>query len=230
MENDLVKNNIKLVHYIVHKLGNLPKDLYEDYFQEGCYWLILAAERFDKSKGFAFSTFAANYIYNSIRRYKRENGDDFNGLKVSRGIRDNIAKMNVVASMNSLDLENKEDLNLVLDYLDLEEFEIPSITSFDIDIKGKDGSVSSQYDIVSDIKEPFSDINMNYDLLAYLRYIKPKVSNKAYEVISFLIDTYIHTGDITFTQIELAELLDTSQTYISRIRVKCLELWKEFFN
>lgn len=63
MENDLVKNNIKLVHYIVHKLGNLSKDLYEDYFQEGCYWLILAAERFDKSKGFAFSTFAANYIY-----------------------------------------------------------------------------------------------------------------------------------------------------------------------
>lgn len=230
MENNLVKNNIKLVHYIVHKLGNLPKDLYEDYFQEGCYWLILAAERFDESKGFAFSTFAANYIYNGIRHYKRENGDDFNGLKVSRGIRDNIAKMNVVASMNSLDLENKEDLNLVLDYLDLEEFEIPSITSFDIDIKGKDGSVSSQYDVVPDTREPFLDINMSYDLFAYLRYIKPKVSTKAYEIISFLIDTYIHTGDVTFTQLELAELLDTSQAYISRIRVKCLELWKEFFS
>lgn len=229
MKNDLVENNIKLVHYIVHKLGDLPRDLYDDYFQEGCYWLIIAAERFDKSKGFAFSTFAANYIYNGIRHYKRENGDDFNGLKVSRGIRDNIAKMNIVASRNSLDLENKEDLNLVLDYLGLEELEIPSITSFDIDIQGKDGSVSSQYDVVPDTKEPFSDINVNYDLLAYLRYIKPKVSTKAYEVISFLIDTYINTGDADFTQLELAELLDTSQANISRIRIKCFELWKEFF-
>lgn len=81
MKNDLIEDNLHLVHFIVHKFGKLPKDVYEEYYQEGCYWLILAAQRFDASKGFAFSTFAANYIYNGIRRYRRECGDDFNGLK-----------------------------------------------------------------------------------------------------------------------------------------------------
>lgn len=82
MENDLIENNLRLVHFIVRKFGKLPKDVYEEYYQEGCYWLILAAKRFDKSKGFTFSTFAANYIYNGIRRYRRECGDDFNGLRL----------------------------------------------------------------------------------------------------------------------------------------------------
>lgn len=70
MKNNLIKDNLRLVHYIVHKFGDLPKDVYGEYYQEGCYWLILVAERFDASLGFTFSTFASNYIYNDIRRYK----------------------------------------------------------------------------------------------------------------------------------------------------------------
>lgn len=59
MENRLVEDNLRLVHFVVRKFGDLPKETYEDYFQEGCVYLTLAAERFDVSKGFAFSTFAA---------------------------------------------------------------------------------------------------------------------------------------------------------------------------
>lgn len=51
MENRLVEDNLRLVHYIVRKFGDLPKETYEDYFQEGCIYLTLAAERFDASKG-----------------------------------------------------------------------------------------------------------------------------------------------------------------------------------
>ena len=230
MEKNLVEDNLRLVHFIVRKFGKLPKDVYEEYYQEGCYWLILAAERFDKSKGFTFSTFAASYIYNGIRRYKRECGNDFNGLKISRTDRDKLSKLNIAAHNNGLDLDNSEDLSLVLDNLGFANLELPQVTSLDIDIKGKDDSASSLYELLPDGKVDFSNSILNYDLNAYLCYIKHKVSTKAYECIETMIKVYLEAGDINYSQSELAELLGTSQANISRIKSKGLKLWKEFFS
>lgn len=229
MENRLVEDNLRLVHYIVRKFGDLPKETYEDYFQEGCIYLTLAAERFDASKGFTFSTFAANYIYNGIRRYRRECNDDFNGLKVGRGLRDKMSKLSYVAYNNGLDLESKEDKALILDYLGVDDFEIPSVSSLDTEIKGKDDSTASQYEVIPDVSRPFTDDIFDCDLQAYLNFIKPKVSDKVYEIISFSLLEYLTTG-ITYAQRELAKLLDVSQSYISRAQAKGLQLWKEFFN
>ena len=229
MENRLVEDNLRLVHYIVRKFGDLPKETYEDYFQEGCIYLTLAAERFDASNGFTFSTFAANYIYNGIRRYRRECNDDFNGIKVGRGLRDKMSKLSYVAYNNGLDLESKEDKALILDYLGVDDFEIPSVSSLDIEIKGKDDSTASQYEVIPDVSRPFTDDIFDCDLQAYLNFIKPKVSDKVYEIISFSLLEYLTTG-ITYTQKELAKLLDVSQSYVSRAQTKGLQLWKEFFD
>lgn len=229
MENRLVEDNLRLVHFVVRKFVDLPKETYEDYFQEGCVYLTLAAERFDASKGFAFSTFAVNYIYNGIRRYRRECNDDFNGLKVDRGLRDKMSKLSYVAYNNGLDLESKEDKALILDYLGVDDFEIPSVSSLDIEIKGKDDSTASQYEVIPDVSRPFTDDIFDCDLQAYLNFIKPKVSDKVYEIISFSLLEYLTTG-ITYTQKELAKLLDVSQSYVSRAQTKGLQLWKEFFD
>lgn len=229
MENRLVEDNLRLVHYIVRKFGDLPKETYEDYFQEGCIYLTLAAERFNASKGFAFSTFAANYIYNGIRRYRRECNDDFNGIKVGRGLRDKMSKLSYVAYNNDLDLDSSEDKALILDYLGIDDFEIPSVSSLDIEIKGKDDSTASQYEVIPDVSRPFTDDIFDCDLQAYLNFIKPKVSDKVYEIISFSLLEYLTTG-ITYTQKELAKLLDVSQSYVSRAQAKGLQLWKEFFD
>lgn len=229
MENRLVEDNLRLVHFVVRKFGDLPKETYEDYFQEGCVYLTLAAERFDASKGFAFSTFAANYIYNGIRRYRRECNDDFNGIKVGRGLRDKMSKLSYVVYTNGLDLESKEDKALILDYLGVDDFEIPSVSSLDIEIKGKDDSTASRYEVIPDVSRPFIDELFDCDLQAYLAFIKPKVSDKVYEIINFSLLEYQTTG-ITYTQKELAKLLDVSQSYVSRAQAKGLQLWKEFFD
>lgn len=229
MESRLVEDNLRLVHFVVRKFVDLPKETYEDYFQEGCVYLTLAAERFDASKGFAFSTFAANYIYNGIRRYRRECNDDFNGIKVGRGLRDKMSKLSYVAYNNGLDLDSSEDKALILDYLGVDDFEIPSVSSLDIEIKGKDDSTASQYEVIPDVSRPFTDNIFDCDLQAYLSFIKPKVSEKVYEIISFSLLEYLTTG-ITYTQKELAKLLDVSQSYVSRAQAKGLKLWKEFFD
>ena len=69
--NKFIEENMPLVTARVIKLNKGIFD--EDLFQEGSLALTLAAERFDASKGFAFSTFAVKYIDGWILRYKNLN-------------------------------------------------------------------------------------------------------------------------------------------------------------
>ena len=86
------------------------------------------------------------------------------------------------------------------------------------------------YELLPDGKEDFSNSILNYDLNAYLCYIKHKVSAKAYECIETMIKLYTETGDVDYSQLDLAEMFGTSQANISRIKSKGLKLWKEFFS
>lgn len=230
MKNDLIEDNLRLVHFIVRKFGKLPKDVYEEYYQEGCYWLILAAQRYDASKGFAFSTFAASYIYNGIRRYRRDCGDDFNGLSIGRNGKDMVAKLHKIAHDNNLDLADNRDYNLALEISGFTDFTMPKINSLDVSIKSDDGNFSSLYDLIPDAKDEFLDGALEQDIDRYLDYIKPRVCENIYKCIDFMLKTYVETGDLNYSQNELAEKLGISQAHISRIKAKGLKLWKEFFS
>lgn len=69
-----VLDNLKLVHYVVLRFFHTKRyhQDYDDYYQEGCLGLVLAAIRFDESKGYKFSTYAIPYIAGHISRYIRE--------------------------------------------------------------------------------------------------------------------------------------------------------------
>lgn len=69
-ESIKVENNMQLVYKMAHKF-NRP-DKFDDLVQEGSIGLILAVQRFDKSNGAQFSTYACNYIkgYMSMWLYR----------------------------------------------------------------------------------------------------------------------------------------------------------------
>lgn len=70
--NDLVNHNLRLVFSIAAKhTGQLP---YRDLIQEGTLGLIRAAEKFRSDKGYRFSTYAFNWIGQSIRRANEQLG------------------------------------------------------------------------------------------------------------------------------------------------------------
>lgn len=77
-QEELVLNNLKLVHYFVNKL-DVPYRDYEDIISIGTVGLIKAAITFDSSKGLEFSTYAGKCINNEIllhlRREKKRIGD-----------------------------------------------------------------------------------------------------------------------------------------------------------
>ncbi|MEO1186323.1 MAG: sigma factor, partial [Cyanobacteria bacterium J06636_27] len=67
VRNQLVKLNFGLVRKEAYYWINQCQESYDDLLQVGCLGLIRAIERFDISKGHAFSSFAIPYIRGEIQ-------------------------------------------------------------------------------------------------------------------------------------------------------------------
>jgi RNA polymerase sigma-B factor len=72
IRNRLVELNVGLVRKEAHHWMHQCTESYEDLLQVGCIGLIHAIERFDMSKGHAFSSFAMPYIRGEIQHYLRD--------------------------------------------------------------------------------------------------------------------------------------------------------------
>lgn len=72
--NQLVQLNFGLVRKEAHHWVNQCTESYEDLLQVGSLGLIRAIERFDMTKGHAFSSFAIPYIRGEIQHYLRDKG------------------------------------------------------------------------------------------------------------------------------------------------------------
>ncbi|NER84541.1 MAG: RNA polymerase sigma factor SigF [Leptolyngbya sp. SIO1D8] len=72
IRNRLVKLNIGLVRREAHRWVRQSTESFEDLMQVGSLGLIRAIERFDLSKGYAFSSFAIPYIRGEIQHYLRD--------------------------------------------------------------------------------------------------------------------------------------------------------------
>ena len=78
-----ISENLGLVHSCAQKFKNRGVE-YDDLFQAGCIGLIMAADGFDESLGYVFSTYAVPAILGEIKRIFRDGG----AVKVSRSIKE----------------------------------------------------------------------------------------------------------------------------------------------
>lgn len=81
--NELVEKNLGLVHACANRFRGRGAE-YEDLFQAGCVGIIKAADNFDPSRGFSFSTYAVPVILGEIRRIFRDSGS----VKVGRALKE----------------------------------------------------------------------------------------------------------------------------------------------
>lgn len=79
--NSLAQSNEKLVHRVVHRMSQTCREPYEDLYQLGYIGLLKAADRFDPSTGYAFSSFAIPYIQGEIQHFLR---DQWQSVKLPR--------------------------------------------------------------------------------------------------------------------------------------------------
>lgn len=74
IRNQIIELNFGLVKKEAFNWVNQCGESYEDLLQIGSLGLIRAIERFDSTKGFAFSSFAVPYIKGEIQHYLRDKG------------------------------------------------------------------------------------------------------------------------------------------------------------
>ena len=78
-----INDNLGLVHSCAQRFKNRGVE-YDDLFQAGCVGLIKAADGFDESLGFVFSTYAVPAILGEMKRIFRDGG----AVKVSRSLKE----------------------------------------------------------------------------------------------------------------------------------------------
>lgn len=81
--NKLVEENLGLVYACANRFKGRGAE-YDDMFQAGCIGLIKAADNFDATRGFSFSTYAVPVILGEIKRIFRDGGT----VKVGRAIKE----------------------------------------------------------------------------------------------------------------------------------------------
>ncbi len=81
--NERVENNLGLVHACAKRFRDRGIE-YDDLFQAGCVGLIKAADNFDETRGFSFSTYAVPVILGEIKRIFRDGGS----VKIGRAIKE----------------------------------------------------------------------------------------------------------------------------------------------
>ena len=81
--NERIEQNLRLAHACAHRFEGKGIE-YDDLYAAGCVGLIKAADRFDESKGFRFSTYAVPVILGEIKQLFRSGGS----VKISRSLQE----------------------------------------------------------------------------------------------------------------------------------------------
>lgn len=195
-----IKNNIGLVHSIAARFKGRGVD-YEDLFQNGCLGLIKAVDKFDESKGFAFSTYAVPVIMGEIKRIFRDGG----AIKVSRTLKEKAIKAQAVRE-NFIKSELREptinELSKKLGVSPEETAEILNVITpmLSLNSFGEDGD--DTIDIPIDESDRLFDRLSVHQLISHLNEEEKK-----------LIDLRYYKG---YTQSKTAEVLNISQVQVSR--------------
>lgn len=222
IRNELVNRNMYIAELLAKKYVGRGIE-FEDIFQVASLALILAVERFDKNKGFEFSSFATPTIIGEIKRHFRDKGW---AIKVPRKTQELSMKIN--ETRNKLEqimgcVPKIEDLAKYLmcspeEIMEaMEASQLFSIRSLDLLKENKDkDSEMSFIEILGKEDENFTNIE-NKDFID--RFIE-----KLSEVEKKILIGRFYKGK---TQVNIAKELDLSQMTISRIEKKIITKLKE---
>lgn len=116
--NEIVENNLGLVHSCANRFKGRGVE-YEDLFQAGCVGLIKAADNFDITKGFSFSTYAVPVILGEIKRIFRDGGT----IKVGRALKEKSRTALRIHDELALELDRKPTISELSEKMNIDPTE-----------------------------------------------------------------------------------------------------------
>ncbi|MEM8804663.1 MAG: RNA polymerase sigma factor SigF [Cyanobacteria bacterium P01_G01_bin.38] len=216
LRNELVQMNIGLVRREAHHWLYHSTESFDDLMQVGSLGLIRAIERFDISKGYAFSSFAIPYIRGEIQHYLRDKGAIVRIPRRWQSLQHQSAR--VIRQLQE-DLDRKPTDQEVADQLSIsveewQEVKIASrnrlLLSLDAPIQDEDSGTASLSDLLPDPK--YRSFQLAQEDRIRLQQAMSQLERRTREVLEFV---FLHD----LTQKETAERLGISAVTVSR-RVK----------
>ena len=198
---EMINRNYGLVHACANKFRGRGVD-YDDLFQAGCVGLIKAADNFDESRGFAFSTYAVPVILGEIKRIFRDGGS----VKVGRALKEKSRKAMREREILSLKLGREPTITEFAEHIGTdiaEAAELITVSMPTVSLTADDDSGKSQIDVPT---EPYEEELS--DKIALAEVLKT-LNDKDRE----LIELRYFKG---LTQVKTAEKLGMSQVQVSR--------------
>ena len=199
--SELINSNFGLVHSCANKFRGRGVE-YDDLFQAGCVGLVKAADNFDSSRGFAFSTYAVPVILGEIRRIFRDGGT----VKIGRALKEK--SRNAVRIREQMALESGRDVTITelaekLQVSVSEAAELITVSMPAISLTVDDENGRAELDIPTD--SPEEEISEKLTLEAVISSLEEKERR--------LIELRYFKG---MTQVKTAEQLGMSQVQVSR--------------
>lgn len=216
LRNRIVQLNIGLVRKEVHHWMQQCTETYDDLLQVGCLGLIRAIERFDMSKGHAFSSFAVPYIRGEIQHYLRDKSPSVriprHWLTLQRQATKEIQKLQQTLNRHPSDVEVASALKI--DVTEWQEIKLAcrnrSPLSLDAPVQDDDEGAASLGELVPDAG--YRSFQLAQEDQIRLQLALGKLEDGTRKVLEFV---FLHD----LTQKETAERMGISSVTVSR-RVK----------
>lgn len=189
--DELILNNLGLVGSCASRFIGKGID-YEDLYSSGCVGLIKAADGFDESLGFAFSTYAVPSILGEIRRLFRDGG----AVKISRTLKEKARELQFVKEELEKQLGVEPTISEIAEKMGISISEaaqllcisqpVISLTSEDDDEKQIDVPADDEYSPIDDrlsIEQVLNCLNENDRKLIRLRYFDGLTQSKTANIL-----------------------------------------------
>ncbi|MBD2430411.1 MULTISPECIES: RNA polymerase sigma factor SigF [Fischerella] len=224
VRNQLVKLNFGLVRKEAHYWINQCHESYEDLLQVGCLGLIRAIERFEISKGHAFSSFAIPYIRGEIQHYLRDKGVTVRiprrylalqqqAIGVSRSLREKYNRQPTDAELAAaLEISTQEWQEIKLAWMNRAPL------SLDVPVQDGEEGATCLGELVVDHR--YRSFQLAQEDQIRLQQALFQLEKRTREVLEFV---FLHD----LTQKQVAEQLGISVVTVSRRVKKGLDLLKQ---
>lgn len=224
VRNHLVQLNFGLVRKEAHHWVNQCTESYEDLLQVGSIGLIRAIERFEMTKGSAFSSFAIPYIRGEIQHYLRDKGCSVRiprqwqtlqrqAVEVTQDLRLQFNRNPTDAEVaKALAISESEWQEIKLAYQNREPL------SLDVPVSEGEEGTTSLSEIVPDTR--YRSFQLAQEDQIRLQQALVQLEQRTREILE-----YVFLYDLT--QKEVAEQLDISVVTVSRRVKKGLESLKK---
>lgn len=222
LRDRLITDHLYIAEILAKKYANRGIE-YEDLYQVASLALIYAVDRFDVSKGYAFSSFATPTIVGEIKRHFRDKGWV---IRVPRRIQELSKKINTLRMSLAQELQRQPTVDDIADRLQVSSEEV---------LEAMEASkVYAPQSLEKTLNSGDDDQEMNLgDLIG--------VEDENYEQIDFydvverLVSTLNDLEKKIFyyryydkrTQISIAKELSVSQMTVSRIEKKIIQKFRQ---